>query len=324
MDVSVVIPIKDERDNLPLLHEQLLRALEPTGWAFEIIFVDDGSTDGSDQVLEQLALRDSRVKVVQLTRNFGQTPALRAGIDHAQGHTIVTMDGDLQNDPADIPVLVGHIHEGYDVVLGWRKDRQDSLLVRKIPSWIANWLVRRVTHSSIRDLGCTLRAMCREVALELPQYGEMHRFISVLLQNSGYRLLQVPVRHHPRRFGQTKYSLSRTVRVLLDLITVRFLQAYLTRPMHVFGLGGMLCILCGVLSLSVALVQKLVWAERLNRNPLVLLSVLLVVVGVQFISLGLIGELLTRTYFESQGKAAYRVRRTINIETVLPTRARAA
>jgi len=324
MDVSVVIPIKDERDNLPLLHEQLLQALEPTGWAFELIFVDDGSADGSDQVLENLALRDSRVKVVQLTRNFGQTPALRAGIDHALGEIIVTMDGDLQNDPADIPILVRHIHQGYDVVLGWRKDRQDSLLVRKIPSWIANWLVRRVTRSDVRDLGCTLRAMRRHVALELPQYGEMHRFISVFLQNSGYRLLQVPVRHHPRRFGQTKYSLSRTVRVLLDLITVRFFQAYLTRPMHVFGLGGMLCMLCGLLSLGVAIIQKLVWAERLNRNPLLLLSVLLVVVGVQFISLGLIGEVLTRTYFESQGKAAYRVRRTLNIEPGLSARARAA
>lgn len=324
MDVSVVIPIKDERDNLPLLHEQLQAVLEPTGWDYEVIFVDDGSVDGSMEILERLAGKDGRLKVVQLTRNFGQTPALRAGIDHAQGEIIVTMDGDLQNDPADIPVLVSHIYSGYDVVLGWRKDRQDALLARKIPSWIANWLIRRVTHSSVRDLGCTLRAMRREVALELPQYGEMHRFISVLLQNSGYRLLQVPVRHHPRRFGQTKYSLSRTVRVLLDLITVRFLQAYLTRPMHVFGLGGVLCIICGLLTLAVAIAQKLVWAERLNRNPLLLLSVLLVVVGVQFISLGLIGELLTRTYFESQGKAAYRVRRTINIEKLAPSRARAA
>jgi glycosyltransferase involved in cell wall biosynthesis len=324
MDVSVVIPIKDEKDNLPLLHEQLLRALEPTGWQFELIFVDDGSTDGSSEVLEQLALQDARVKVVQLTRNFGQTPAMRAGIDHALGEIVVTMDGDLQNDPADIPVLVGYLREGYDVVLGWRKERQDALLVRKIPSWIANWLIRRVTHSSVRDLGCTLRAMRREIALELPQYGEMHRFISVLLQNSGYRILQVPVRHHPRRFGQTKYSLTRTVRVLLDLITVRFLQAYLTRPMHVFGLSGMLCMVGSFVSLSVALLQKLVWAERLNRNPLVLLSVLLAVVGVQFISLGLIGEVLTRTYFESQGKTAYRVRRTINIATVPSSRARAA
>lgn len=324
MDVSVVIPVKDEKDNLPLLHEQLLQALEPTGWSFELIFVDDGSSDGSAEVLERLALRDARVKVVQLTRNFGQTPALRAGIDHACGEIIVTMDGDLQNDPADIPMLVGYLREGYDVVLGWRKDRQDSLLVRKVPSWIANWLVRRITHSSIRDLGCTMRAMRREIARELPQYGEMHRFISVLLQNSGYRIVQVPVRHHPRRFGQTKYSLARTVRVLLDLITVRFFQAYLTRPMHIFGLSGMLCIFGGLLSLSVAVVQKLAWEERLNRNPLLLLSVLLVVVGVQFISLGLIGEVLTRTYFESQGKTAYRVRRTINIESVPSSRIRAA
>jgi glycosyltransferase involved in cell wall biosynthesis len=281
--------------------------------AYELIFVDDGSTDGSFSVLEELAASDQRVKVVQLRRNYGQTPALRAGIDCSQGDIIVTMDGDLQNDPADIPLLLGHLQEGHDVVMGWRKDRQDGLWHRKIPSWIANALIRWVTKVTIKDMGCTLRAMRRQAAEELQLYGEMHRFIPVLAQNSGHRLLQIPVRHHPRRFGKTKYNISRTVRVVLDLMTVKFLDSYLTRPMHVFGTGGLLCIGCGFLSLFITIMQKLLWNEHMNRNPLLLLSVLLTVVGVQFISMGLIGEVLARTYFESQGKTSYLTRTTLNV-----------
>jgi glycosyltransferase involved in cell wall biosynthesis len=253
-----------------------------------------------------------------LRRNFGQTPALRAGIDRAQGDVIVTMDGDLQNDPADIPILLDQLKQGYDVALGWREKRQDAWLSRKLPSLAANALIRWVTRVPIRDLGCTLRAMKREAAQELSLYGEMHRFMSVLAQQSGQRLVQVPVRHHPRRFGQTKYNLSRTVRVLLDLITVKFLNSYLTRPMHVFGTSGLACFALAGLALATTILQRLVWDERMNRNPLLLLSVLLVVVGVQFISLGLIGEVLSRTYFESQGKPAYLVRATLNMEEPAP------
>jgi glycosyltransferase involved in cell wall biosynthesis len=314
MDLSIVVPMKDERDNVKPLHEAVTRALDPTGLEFELILVDDGSTDGTFNVLAEVAGVDSRVKVVQLRRNYGQTPALRAGIDSAQGDVIVTMDGDLQNDPADIPMLLDKLNEGYDVVLGERVKRQDKFLVRKLPSWIANALIRKVTGTKIRDLGCTLRAMRREAAQELPLYGEMHRFMSVLAEISGQRVVQVPAAHHPRRFGQTKYNLSRTVRVLLDLITVRFLQGYLSRPMHVFGLGGLACFGVAGVSLLMCIIQKLAWAEHMNRNPLLLLSVLLTVVGVQFISLGLIGEVLSRTYYESQGKSPYNIRRTINLD----------
>jgi glycosyltransferase involved in cell wall biosynthesis len=324
MDLSVVIPIKDERDNLRPLHEQLRRVLTPLGLRFELLFVDDGSSDGSFEVLRQLAAEDAQVKVVQLRRNYGQSPALHAGIACSSGQVIVTMDGDLQNDPADIPTLLQRLHEGYDVVLGWRKDRQDGLWHRKLPSWLANALIRWVTRVQIHDMGCTLRAMRRQAAEELPLYGEMHRFIPVLAQTSGHRLMQIPVRHHQRRFGKTKYNLSRTVRVLLDLITVKFLQSYLTRPMHVFGSGGLLCIGGGLLSVLITLVQKLVWHEDMTGNPLLLLSALWTVVGVQFISIGLIGEVLTRTYFESQGKTAYMIRTTINVDQTPQRRPQAA
>jgi glycosyltransferase involved in cell wall biosynthesis len=324
VDLSVVIPIKDERDNLRPLHDQLCRALEPRQLDFELIIVDDGSSDGSVEVLHELAAADPRVKVVQLRRNYGQTPALRAGIDCAIGDVIVTMDGDLQNDPADIPMLLDHLKEGYDVVLGWRKDRQDGLWHRKIPSWTANALIRWVTKVQTLDMGCTLRALRRQAAEELSLYGEMHRFIPVLAKNSGHRILQIPVQHHPRRFGQTKYNISRTVRVFLDLITVKFLDTYLTRPMHVFGSGGLICMMLGFVSVFVTLLEKLIWAEDMTGNPLLLLSVMLTVIGVQFISMGLLGEMVARTYFESQGKTAYMIRKTLNVDAMAPARSRAA
>ncbi len=323
MDLSVVIPIKDEEENLRRLHERLHAALAPLGIPYEVIIVDDGSSDGSFAVLQELAADDACLKVVQLRRNYGQTPALRAGIDCSSGDVIVTMDGDLQNDPADIPMLLERLEQGYDVVLGWRKDRQDGLWHRKLPSWIANALIRWVTRVKAKDMGCTLRAMRREAAQELPLYGEMHRFIPVLSQHNGHRILQVPVRHHPRQFGKTKYNISRTVRVLLDLITVKFLHSYLTRPMHVFGLGGLLCITGGFVSLLVTIGQRILWNEHMNRNPLLLFSVLLTVVGVQFISMGLIGEVLARTYFESQGKSSYMIRATLNLKAP-PERAQKA
>lgn len=314
MDLSIVIPIKDEQDNLKPLHEAVRAAVDPLGVDYEIILVDDGSTDDSWITLRGLCAADPRVKAVQLRKNYGQTPALRAGIDLAAGGVIVTMDGDLQNDPADIPIMLDKLREGYDVVLGWRQDRKDAFLHRKLPSLLANALIRYVTRVTIRDMGCTLRAMRREAAQELSLYGEMHRFIPVLAQQGGQRMIQIPVRHHPRRFGKTKYNISRTVRVLLDLITVKFLDSYLTRPMHLFGLGGLICILLGFLALGTCIVQRLAWAEHMNRNPLLLLSVMLTVIGVQFISMGLLGEMLSRTYFESQGKHAYQIRTTLNLE----------
>jgi glycosyltransferase involved in cell wall biosynthesis len=313
-NLSVVIPIKDERDNLGPLHERLHNALDPLGIEYEIVFVDDGSTDGSFLVLEELAARDARVKVVGLRRNYGQTPALLAGIDWSKGAVIVTMDGDLQNDPADIPRLLEELDKGYDVVFGLRKNRQDGLLLRKLPSRLGNWLIRKVTGSPFKDMGCTLRAMRRELAESLPLYGELHRFIPVLAQQCGARLTQIDVRHHPRTAGKTKYGLTRSVRVLLDLITLTFLHGYVTRPMHVFGLAGLASMGAGVLSLLATVWMKAHSGLYMTGNPLLLLSALLELVGVQFISLGLIGELLTRTYHESQDKNPYLVRTTLNLE----------
>jgi glycosyltransferase involved in cell wall biosynthesis len=314
MDLSVIIPVKDERDNLGPLHSRLCAALRPLGLEFELLFVDDGSADGSYEVLETLALADSRVRVVRLRRNFGQSAALQAGIDWSAGAVLVTLDGDLQNDPADIPMLLKKLDEGHDAVLGLRAGRRDHFLARKLPSLLANWLIRRVTGVRSRDLGCTLRAMRRETAQGLSLYGEMHRFIPVLLHQQGANVVQVPVRHHPRTAGRTKYNLTRTFRVLLDLITVQFLHTYLARPMHVMGMLGMASMGLGALSLCGTVWMKLAHGTDMTGNPLLLLSALLEMLGMQFISLGLIGELLSRTYFESQGKRAYTVHTTVNLD----------
>ncbi len=283
--------------------------------SYEILFVDDGSGDDSFAVLNELAAFDDRVKVVRLRRNFGQTPALRAGIDWSTGDILVTMDGDLQNDPADIPMLLDKLDEGHDAVFGLRANRQDHLFVRKLPSFFGNWLIRRVTGVRIRDMGCTLRAMRRDLAESLSLYGELHRFVPVLAQMHGARIVQVPVRHHARVAGKTKYGLTRTVRVLLDLITVKFLHTYLARPMHVLGTAGLVSMALGGLSLLVTIAMKYLLNPPvfMTGNPLLLLSVMLELVGVQFISMGLLGEVLTRTYFESQGKTSYTVRTTLNL-----------
>jgi glycosyltransferase involved in cell wall biosynthesis len=317
--LSVLIPIKDERDNVGPLHEQLTAVLGPTGWDYEIVFVDDGSADDSFQLLEDLAARDDRVKVVRLRRNYGQTAALLAGIDWSRGSVIVTMDGDLQNDPADIPALLAKLDEGYDVVLGQRMNRQDSFVIRKLPSLMANWLIRKVTNIPFKDFGCTLRALRRDVAESLPLYGEMHRFVPALALQHGARMAQIPVRHHPRHAGVTKYNLTRTIRVLLDLMTVKFLSGYLTRPMHVLGTLGLGMMGLGFLSFLATIVMKRVEGIFMTGNPLLLLAVMLEVIGIQFILMGLLGEVLARTYFESQGKTPYAVRTTRNLGTGPPT-----
>jgi glycosyltransferase involved in cell wall biosynthesis len=314
-ELSVVVPIKDERENIGPLHERIRAALDPAGKPYEIVFVDDGSIDGSYRALEELAARDPRVKVVRLRRNFGQSAAMQAGIDYSRGDVLVTLDGDLQNDPADIPLLLDKLDEGYDAVLGQRVKRQDKFLIRKVPSLLGNWLIRKVTGVQIRDMGCTLRAMRRDLAEGLPLYGEMHRFIPVLAQQGGARLCQVPVRHHPRTAGKTKYGLTRTFRVVLDLITVKFLHSYITRPMHAMGLAGLMSILLGVLSFAATVAMKWSGGPFITGNPLLIIGAMLVLIGVQLISLGLIGEVLVRTYFESQGKTSYAVRNSINIET---------
>lgn len=314
MDLSIVIPIKDEKDNIPRLHERIVAGLGNFTSSYEIVLVDDGSSDGSHAELQTLADRDPRVKVIRLRRNFGQSAAMQAGIDFAQGDVLVTMDGDLQNDPADIPMLVDTLRTGnYDAVFGLRADRQDTYLNRKLPSNLGNWLIRKVTGVEIKDMGCTLRALRSDLAKSLTLYGEMHRFIPVLAQHAGATFVQVPVRHHPRTAGTTKYNITRTFRVLLDLITVKFMQSYVTRPMHVMGLAGMLAMFGGVVCLLATAGIKWWDGTSMIRNPLLHLSVLLELVGIQFISTGLLSELVTRTYFESQGKRAYLVRSTLNV-----------
>jgi glycosyltransferase involved in cell wall biosynthesis len=315
MDLSIVIPIKDERDNLKKLHERVTAGVAHLGLDYEIILVDDGSIDGSCRVMEEMAAGDPRLKIVRLRRNYGQSAAMQAGIDHSTGATIVTMDGDLQNDPADIPMLLETLKEGdCDVVMGLREKRQDHLFIRKIPSLIGNWLIRKVTGVHIKDMGCTLRAMKRDLAESMTLYGEMHRFIPVLAMQAGAKMVQVPVRHHPRTAGKTKYNLSRTIRVILDLMTVKYLHTYVTRPMHVMGLAGLVSMGLSFVSLLVTIYMKYAQGQWMTGNPFLLLSVMLFMIGAQLISLGLIGEVMTRTYFESQGKRAYAVRKTLNFD----------
>jgi hypothetical protein len=261
------------------------------------------------------------VKVIRLRRNYGQTPALKAGIDYASGDLVATMDGDLQNDPADLPVLLGHLDEGHDAVFGERASRQDGLFLRKVPSLIANGLIRRVTGCTIRDMGCTIRVMRADVARELPLYGELHRFIPVLCQMHGARMIQVPVRHHARVAGVTKYNLTRTFRVVLDLITVQFLHTYLARPMHAMGMFGLGCIGLGMTSLAATVIMKWTSGIWMTGNPFLLLSALLVLIGTQSIGMGLLGEVLSRTYFESQGKRSYAVSEALNVDEAPSRRA---
>jgi glycosyltransferase involved in cell wall biosynthesis len=305
------------------LHSRLRRALDPLCLSYEIVVVDDGSTDGSYTVLTEIAAADPLVKVVRLRRNFGQTAAMQAGIDWSCGDILVTMDGDLQNDPNDIPRLLDKINEGYDAVLGLRARRQDDFLIRKLPSHLGNWLIRKVTGSQFKDMGCTLRALRRDLARGLPLYGEMHRFIPVLAQQYGGRITQIPVNHYPRTAGKTKYGLTRTFRVVLDLMTVKFMHSYITRPMHVMGFLGLMSMGLGFLSLLLTVGMKMISGTYMTGNPFLLLSVLLEMIGVQLISMGLIGEVVTRTYFESQGKTSYTVQNTLNLDE-MPRRRKAA
>ena len=313
--LSVVIPVKDERANIAPLAERLRAALTNVP-AWEVVLVDDGSTDGTTAELAAVADADERFKVVRLRRNFGQSAALQAGFDHAAGDVVVTMDGDLQNDPADVPALVAKLEEGYDVVLGLRADRQDPVLFRKLPSRMANWLIRQVTGVPFKDFGCTLRAMKRDVVDGMSLYGEMHRFITALAVHQGAKVTQVPVRHHPRMAGESKYTITRTIRVVLDLMTVKFLASYQTRPMHLFGALGLLLMLMGFAGVTASVVMKYTTGPGMTANPLFLLGVMSALMGVQFLSLGLMGEVMARIYFESQGKPPYVVHERWNIAPV--------
>lgn len=308
MYLSLIIPIYNEAENLRPLCERIRQALGPTGWEYEVILVDDGSKDGSDQILTALHEEDSRIKVVRFRRNFGQTAALAAGFTYARGEIMVSLDGDLQNDPLDIPLLVAKLNEGYDLVNGWRVNRQDPFLRRRLPSHIANSIISLTTGVRLHDYGCTLKAFRGDVAKRLKLYGEMHRFIPALVSDLGGKIAELPVSHHPRRRGSSKYGLARTLWVILDLLTVKFLSHYATRPSHLFGLLGVLASLLGGGITILLGLQKLLFDVQLANRPLLLLGVLLIVIGVQFVSMGLIGEMLARTYHESQEKPIYIVK----------------
>ena len=305
MDVSVVIPIFNERENLRPLHAELTDAMGRLGRRYEVIYIDDGSTDGSRDVLRRIHGEDPRVRVLAFRRNFGQTAALAAGFEHARGDIVVTLDGDLQNDPADIPMMVAKLEEGYDLVSGWRRDRKDDLVLRRVPSLIANWIIRLATNVRVHDYGCMLKVFRGDSARSLRLYGEMHRFIPAIAGDMGAQIVEVEVHHRPRVSGTSKYGLSRVVRVVLDLMTVKFLSMFSTRPIHVFGTFGIVLGALGASLLAWLGGQRLIFGTPLASRPLVLLAILFVVTGMQFVTLGLLGEMLARTYHESQGKPVY-------------------
>ncbi|PMP78149.1 MAG: glycosyltransferase [Roseiflexus castenholzii] len=313
--LSVVVPVYNEEETIPHLYQRLTTELEHLSLPYEIIAVDDGSSDRSFALLRDLARADRRLRVVRFRRNFGQTAAFSAGFDRAQGEVVVTIDADLQNDPADIGALLAKIEEGYDVVSGWRAHRQDPFLNRRLPSIIANRLISWATGVRLHDYGCSLKAYRLEVVRGIRLYGELHRFIPAIASWQGVTVTELPVRHAPRRFGRSKYGISRTLRVLLDLVTVRFLLSYGTRPMHIFGLLGLLAGGLGMLIGAYLTWIKLAYGAAISDRPLLLLAVLLIVLGVQFMSLGLIGELVVRTYYEAQAKPIYVVREEVDGET---------
>jgi glycosyltransferase involved in cell wall biosynthesis len=317
MSVSIVVPVYNELLNVPLLYEQLVAVLPQLERPWEILFIDDGSTDGSREAMDDLAASDSRVKVVHFRRNYGQTAAMHAGLQLAEGDVIVTLDGDLQNEPADIPMMVRKLDEGYDLVHGWRKNRQDAWLNRKLPSRIANWLISRTTRFPIHDLGCTLKAIRGEIARELELHGEMHRFIPILAHQRGARCVEVVTRHHPRRFGTTKYGISRTLRVVLDLVTVKYMLDYFASPMKLFGMIGLGCGAVGLLAAIATFAMKYAAGFDMTGNPCLLLSVLGFISAIQFISLGLLGEVNARIYYSSQPKQNYAIRELVNFDQSL-------
>jgi len=311
LNISIILPVLNEEENLEAMNTEIVGVVDKMDIDYEIIYIDDGSTDRSFEILSGLREQNQKIKVIQFRRNFGQTAGLAAGFDHASGDVIITMDSDRQNDPNDIPMLLDKINEGYDLVSGWRFDRQDAWLSRKLPSKIANGLISKITNVKLHDYGCSLKAFRKEVIENIRLYGEMHRFIPAIASWMGVRIAEVKVNHRARVAGTSKYGISRTFRVVLDLITVKFLLQYSARPIHFFGGIGMAS---GVLGFTIAFVmtiQKFFFEVPMGDRPLLLLSVLLIFIGLQFITFGLLGELMTRTYHESQNKPVYVVRQSL-------------
>jgi glycosyltransferase involved in cell wall biosynthesis len=315
VNLSLIIPVYNEEENLPLLYHAVLQALISHKNTWEVIFVDDGSKDGSFEVLRSLVETDpEHVRVLSFRRNFGQTAAIAAGLDHACGEIIVLMDADMQNDPADIPILLAKLDEGYDLVSGWRKDRKDNRLTRTIPSNLANGLISWTTGVHLHDYGCTLKAYRRDALEGFRLYGEMHRFIPVFAHAVGARITELPVRHHARKFGKAKYGLERTIKVLLDLFTVKFLLSYSSKPIYLFGGAGFFLMFAGAADLLFLLIRRTFFGTPVFTSPLLQIGVMFFIMGFQSILMGLIAELLARTYHESQQKPTYTIRKAINIQ----------
>ena len=313
MQLSIVIPVYNEAENLEQLHQAIHNALDClTDVDWELILVDDGSKDDSQPLLENLQLADpARTRVIELRRNFGQTAAIAAGIDHSCGDVIVLMDADMQNDPADIPMMLEKIEQGYDVVSGWRVNRQDKFLTRVLPSRMANGMISLVTGVHLHDYGCTLKAYRREVLTGFRLYGEMHRFIPAYAHSVGAKMVEVQVQHHPRRFGKTKYGLTRTLKVILDLFTVKFLISYANKPIYLFGGAGLALMAGSALTLFYLIIRRLLIGTSVTRSPYLPIAIMFFILGFQSILMGLIAELLVRTYHEAQSKPTYTVRRAI-------------
>jgi glycosyltransferase involved in cell wall biosynthesis len=312
--ISIVVPLLNEQDNIGPLYEQITQNLTDK-YNYEAIFVDDGSNDNSFKILGNLQKSDNRVRVIRFRKNFGQTPALAAGFAHARGDIIVAIDADLQNDPADIPAMVEKLDEGFDVVSGWRKKRHDNAITRLIPSKIANWLIAKITRVKLHDFGCTLKAYRREVLAETKLYGEMHRFIPALASWNGASICEMVVNHRPRTAGAAKYGLNRTLKVVLDLITVKFLGSFSTKPIYIFGGLGVISGIASVVTGLVVIYQKIADNFAMNRNPLLVLTAMLITTTIQFILMGLLAELLVRTYHESQNRPTYVIKEILESPT---------
>jgi glycosyltransferase involved in cell wall biosynthesis len=315
LDLSIVCPVFNEEKNIPELHEEIRASCENMGRSYEIIFVDDGSWDGSFPALKSAANKDPKVKIIRLRRNFGQTAALAAGFDFAKGDIIITLDADLQNDPRDFRLLIDKIQAGYDIVSGWRKKRKDNFFLRRIPSAMANWLISAITRVKLHDYGCTLKAFRREVVKNINLYGELHRFIPAIASTIGVSIAEIEVHHRPRRHGKSKYSVFRFVKVILDLLTVKFLLSYSTRPLQIFGIFGLISGITGGVIAFYLSYQRLFMNQGIAGRPLLLLAILLIVIGIQFITLGLLAEVMVRAYHESVDKRIYFIREIIGPET---------
>src|SRR5215475_2224793 len=316
-DISVFLPVFNEEPNLMPLHAKLDEALKALGRSAEIVYVDDGSSDGSLKILREIAQLDPRVRVVALRRNYGQTAAMAAGIDAAKGEVLIPMDADLQNDPADIARLLTKLDEGYDVVSGWRKNRKDKMITRKIPSMIANRLISWIGGVPLHDYGCSLKAYRRESLQDVRLYGEMHRFIPIYAAWAGARVTEIPVEHHARTMGKSKYGLSRTIKVVFDLMTIKFMASYQTKPLYMFGFAGLVTFAISFLCAVLAFLMKFAnWPHHADfiQTPLPVLTMVLLVLGVQFFFMGLLAEMLVRTYHESQSKPIYGVRERIGFD----------